>query len=254
MNVGWENIRDELDRLEHERRARVLLAIESGSRAWGFESPDSDFDVRFVYARDLSHYLRLDEARDVIEWWLDDVLDISGWDLSKALRLMRGSNPSLFEWLGSPIVYAEDPVFAAVRDVAPRCFCPVSGIHHYLSMARSSRAALMVAEGVSLKKYLYTTRALLAARWIARELTPTPMMMSDLIETVLEEPMRGLLAELLAEKSEAGEHTSRPRIPRLDGWFDATTAELETRVKALIPSPKVSWEELNAIFREIVIG
>lgn len=254
MNETWETIRDELGHLGREHCARVLVAAESGSRAWGFESPDSDFDVRFIYARDLSHYLRLDGTRDVIEWRLDGVFDISGWDLTKALRLMRGSNPSLFEWLASPIVYTEDPVFAAVRDVAPRCFCPVSGIHHYLSMARSSRAALTAADGVSLKKYLYTTRALLAARWISRELTPTPMLMSELVEAVLEDSMRGLLAGLLEEKAGAGEHTSRARIPKLDGWFDVTTAELEARVKELTPSPKVPWEELNTIFREVVIA
>ena len=121
---------------------RVLLAVESGSRAWGFESPDSDFDVRLVYVRPIEYYLRLQSTRDVLEWRLDEVLDVSGWDLDKALRLMRGANPSLFEWLASPIVYAEDSAFAAVRDLAADCFSPVSSAHHYLSMARTGMSGL----------------------------------------------------------------------------------------------------------------
>jgi len=79
----------ELRCLEAAEGVRVLLAVESGSRAWGFESPDSDFDVRFVYVRPIEYYLRLQSTRDVLEWRLDEVLDVSGWDLDKALRLMR---------------------------------------------------------------------------------------------------------------------------------------------------------------------
>ena len=111
-------------------------------KACGFESPDSDFDVRLVYVRPIEYYLRLQSTRDVLEWRLDEVLDVSGWDLDKALRLMRGANPSLFEWLASPIVYAEDSAFAAVRDLAADCFSPVSSAHHYLSMARTGMSGL----------------------------------------------------------------------------------------------------------------
>ena len=89
-------VRHELDLLEEAEGARVLLAVESGSRAWGFESPDSDFDVRLVYVRPVEHYLRLDPVRDVLEWRLDEVLTATGWDLDKSLRLARGANPSFF--------------------------------------------------------------------------------------------------------------------------------------------------------------
>jgi len=141
------------------------VAPDSGSRAWGFESPDSDFDVRFVYVRPVEHYLRLEPARDVLEWRIDEVLDVDGWDADKALRLLRGSNPSLFEWLASPIVYAEDRAFAVVRELAAECFSPVASAHHYLSMGRNHLAAL-AGETVRLKKCLYTMRAILAARWV----------------------------------------------------------------------------------------
>ena len=93
-----ERIRRELTKLEQTENIRILHCVESGSRAWGFASPDSDYDVRFIYARPLPCYLRLEKTRDVIEWQLDETLDINGWDLQKALRLLHGSNPTLFEW------------------------------------------------------------------------------------------------------------------------------------------------------------
>ncbi len=100
-----KKIKEQLRRIEDAENIKILLAVESGSRAWGFASPDSDYDVRFVYIRSLEDYLRLDATRDVIELPIDDVLDINGWDLQKTLRLLHKSNPTLFEWFSSPIVY-----------------------------------------------------------------------------------------------------------------------------------------------------
>src|SRR5215470_1010716 len=94
-----------LARIESERRVRVLLAIESGSRAWGFPSSDSDYDVRFVYVRPIETYLAVTPLRDVIERPVDATLDVSGWDLRKALQLMLRSNAVLIEWLTSPVRY-----------------------------------------------------------------------------------------------------------------------------------------------------
>ena len=96
-----------LHEIEKENNVKILLAVESGSRAWGFASPDSDYDVRFIYVRPKEDYLRLENVRDVIELPIDDVLDINGWDLQKTLRLLYKSNPTLFEWFSSPIVYLE---------------------------------------------------------------------------------------------------------------------------------------------------
>ena len=98
-------ISKKLKEIEQKENVKIIMAVESGSRAWGFASPDSDYDVRFVYVRRPEDYLRLEKTKDVIEWQLDDVLDINGWDLKKALQLMHDSNPSIFEWCASPIVY-----------------------------------------------------------------------------------------------------------------------------------------------------
>jgi hypothetical protein len=129
----------ELDRIEHENNVRIVLAIESGSRAWGFPSPDSDYDVRFLYIRPEQDYLSVFEQREVIERPLDAVLDVNGWDLKKALRLMAGSNAVVLEWLTSPLRYraveaAADGLLQAARDVA---HLP-SFAYHYDRLARRS--------------------------------------------------------------------------------------------------------------------
>ncbi len=100
-----ELIKSKLKEIEEKENIKILHCVESGSRAWGFASPDSDYDVRFIYVRPKEFYLRLDKTREVIEWQLDDTLDINGWDVSKALSLLYKSNPTLFEWNSSPIVY-----------------------------------------------------------------------------------------------------------------------------------------------------
>lgn len=113
-----KEINEKLDEIEEKENVRILHAIESGSRAWGFASPDSDYDVRFIYARRREDYLRLDEPRDVIEWQLDDVLDINGWDLKKALKQFARGNATLFEWSGSPIVYRTTDEWNRIREVS----------------------------------------------------------------------------------------------------------------------------------------
>ena len=106
-----EIILEELRKIEEQEKVKIIMAIESGSRAWGFASPDSDYDVRFIYVRKESDYLKLEKFRDVIEWKLDEVLDINGWDIRKALQLLHNSNPTVFEWCASPIVYLETEEF-----------------------------------------------------------------------------------------------------------------------------------------------
>ena len=102
-------IQKKLGEIEAQEHVKILHCVESGSRAWGFASPDSDYDVRFVYLRRREDYLRLEGIRDVIEWQLDDVLDINGWDIQKYLRLLYKSNPTVFEWDLSPVVYRTTP-------------------------------------------------------------------------------------------------------------------------------------------------
>ncbi len=168
-------IRDTLDRIETREDVRVLYAVESGSRAWGFASTDSDWDVRFLYLRRPEWYLSVQRRRDVLEYPLADGLDVSGWDLKKALGLFAKSNPPLLEWLRSPIVYREAFSAAArLRVLAADYFSPRSCMHHYLSMAEGNYREYLQRDPVRVKKYFYVLRPVLACRWIQMHGTTPP--------------------------------------------------------------------------------
>src|SRR5690349_5244719 len=185
-NDVHQRVHDALARVEAERNVRVLFACESGSRAWGFASRDSDYDVRFLYVHQRDWYLSVENPRDVIEQPIDDNLDVSGWELRKALRLLRKSNPPLLEWLKSPLVYREDRAFVEqLKNLAAQFYSPRRCFEHYLHMAAgNARDYLRGRELVSLKKYLYVFRPLLACRWIERNLGPVPMLFAQLVKSV----------------------------------------------------------------------
>lgn len=127
----------ELKKIEEKENVKIIMAIESGSRAWGFASPDSDYDVRFIYIRRPEDYLKLEGIRDVIEWQLDDVLDINGWDLKKVLQLLHKSNPTVFEWCASPIVYYQTEEFEELKKILPEFFSVKKSLFHYWHMAET---------------------------------------------------------------------------------------------------------------------
>ncbi len=124
---------EKLNDIEQAENITILHAVESGSRAWGFASPDSDYDVRFFYVRPKAYYLRLDRTRDVLEYPLNDLLDINGWDIDKTLKLLHASNPTLFEWSNSPIVYITTDEFKQLLPLIGNYFVAKSGLWHYLT-------------------------------------------------------------------------------------------------------------------------
>ena len=129
---------NKLNEIGQKEHVKILLAVESGSRAWGFVSPDSDYDVRFIYVRPEKEYLKLNSARDVIEEPIHDMLDINGWDLQKALKLLYKSNPTLFEWCYSPIIYKETEFADNLRSVMKNYFSVKRSLYHYISMAEGN--------------------------------------------------------------------------------------------------------------------
>ena len=215
-----------LSAIEIEHGVRVLFACESGSRGWGFASPDSDYDVRFIYVHALPWYLQVHAQRDVIELPISGELDINGWELRKALQLLKASNPTLLEWLRSPIVYREEAeVMMPFRAMAERGFSTVRGYHHYVSMAKKNLREHLLGEVVRYKKYLYVLRPLLAARWIRAGRGAPPMRFADLARATLDDPL--LIDEinrLLDVKMQAGEAATSPRWPAI---HDFLVRELE---------------------------
>ncbi|MFT4548785.1 MAG: putative nucleotidyltransferase [Verrucomicrobiales bacterium] len=156
-----------LGELEAERGIRILYACESGSRAWGFASPDSDYDVRFIYAHDPEWYMSIHSRDETIDLELEGLLDFSGWDLRKALRLFAKSNGALLEWLHSPIVYREDTQLIELwRSLVPDIVGPKALACHYLGQCKRIWHGSLQADEVRAKHYLYALRSLLAAKWV----------------------------------------------------------------------------------------
>jgi uncharacterized protein len=244
-----QEIADYLQTLEATERIKVLYAVESGSRAWGFPSPDSDYDVRFLYIRPIDWYLTIQKRRDVIEAMTEPDLDFAGWDLPKTLGLLQKSNPSLLEWIGSPIVYRQDDAFMAeFRPLAEQCLSLGACHYHYVSMAKANWLAYFKGDQVSLKKYLYVLRPLFACRWIERYQTMPPVEFGKLV-TGAGEPgsVQFELNQLLSAKSETTEMGLGPRRTALDEFIEQ---ELERLTNFVAPTqPPFSTEILDNFFR-----
>lgn len=212
-----------LDAVAGEERVAILFAVESGSRAWGFPSPDSDWDVRFVYARPTAWHITLTPGRDTLERSLPGDIDLAGWDARKALNLLLNGNAALREWLRSPILYRADPgMLAAFRALADALPARAAARHHYRAVIRQiSSRYLDDREVVNLKKYLYALRPALALRWLREygEGEP-PMDMPGLLAAVtLDARTRADLDGLLTRKAEAAELGEGQRLPQLDAFI-----------------------------------
>ena len=243
---------EKLKEIEQRERCRILIAVESGSRAWGFASPDSDYDVRFIYVRPPEYYLRLDKTRDVIEWQLDDTLDINGWDISKALSLLYKSNPTLFEWNSSPIVYKTTKEWESIATIINKYFVAKSGLYHYLSTAKSNYREYLKGEIVRLKKYFYVLRPLLACKWILAKNTPPPMLFSELMDKYLDETIQEDVLKLLDLKMNKPEIAEGKRFEKINEYLDKSILEIEEQIKSLPSSHEQSWDELNDVFLSIL--
>lgn len=246
-----EVILEELRKIEEKENVKIIMAIESGSRAWGFASPDSDYDVRFIYVRRPESYLKLEGIRDVIEWKLDDTLDINGWDLKKALQLLYKSNPTVFEWCASPIIYMEREVFADLKRVLPHYFSVKKSLFHYLHMAQTNYREYLKGTEVRVKTYFYVLRPLLAAKWILDKKSAPPMLFDELVETELEDELKPELDKLLKLKKCMPEIGMIPKIQIFNDYIEKNLQEIK-EIAAEIEEKRVDWEMLNALFINFV--
>jgi len=217
-------IKSKLQDIEASENVRILWAVESGSRSWGFESPDSDYDVRFIYAHRPDWYLSVDEQRDVIELPADDLLDISGWDLRKTLRLFKKSNPVLTEWLVAPLVYMCQGRFRnELLAMAADCFSRRAYSYHYFRMADNNyRRYVQPKDPVNLKKYFYVLRPLLNIAWL-RDMDSVPPMRFAEAVAALQLPwrVRDAIDKLLALKEKTAEIGKGPRVPVLEQFIQS---------------------------------
>jgi len=221
---------------------------------WGFASPDSDYDVRFIYVREPSFYLRLEKTRDVIEWQLDDTLDINGWDLQKALRLLHDSNPTLFEWTSSPIVYQTTKDWEKLSACFPDYFLSRSGVYHYLHMADGNYRECLKRDVVRLKKYLYVLRPMLACKWILEKQTPPPMRFAELVQAQADDTLAQEIARLLDIKVNAPETEELPRIEPLNRYIEETLPLLKAQADALPSVMAAGYDRLNQMFLDVLFA
>ncbi|MCR8631530.1 nucleotidyltransferase domain-containing protein [Paenibacillus radicis (ex Xue et al. 2023)] len=247
-------IKEQLVQIEQEEQITILYACESGSRAWGFPSRDSDYDVRFIYLRKPEWYLSIFDKRDVIERPINDMLDISGWDLRKALNLFRKSNPPLLEWLQSPISYAEKYSAAEkLRGISPFTFSPKSCMYHYLNMARGNYREYLQGEQVKIKKYFYVLRPVLACEWIHRYGEMAPMEFDVLVDRLIpkDEELWQVVNQLLTRKKADEELDYEPRLNPINHYLEERFHVLE-KAAASLSSKGDSFRDsqLDALFRE----
>ena len=236
--------------LEQSENISILYACESGSRAWGFASPDSDFDVRFIYAKRPDDYLTIADGPDTISLPVDEVLDISGWDIKKALKLFLKSNGPLYEWLQSPIVYQQQtPFFDEMRSLMPRHFALRSGANHYLSMAYRTLSDDLQGDQVKLKRYFYALRPALACLWIIQKKSVPPMEFTHLRSLITDTEVQHHVDELMKLKLATDEKTMISPILQLNQWLEATLSFCKEQVP-LLPSLKQKTNELDQVFRK----
>ncbi len=243
-------ILEKLTQIEQQHHVTILLAVESGSRAWGFPSQDSDYDVRFIYLHTQDWYLSVFEKRNVIELPIDPVFDINGWDLKKALSLLRRSNPSLLEWLSSHLIYIEQPeLIAPLKQLAQTAFMPRSSCAHYLSMAKNNFARCKNRPEVKIKAYLYSLRAILCCMWVIEHQKQPPIIFAELLTHYLADGLiRTEIDNLLVIKQSTQEQDTVPASVILEDYIIQQLNELPSK---LPENPKaISVNVFDEIFRQ----
>lgn len=249
-----------LKQIEKEYDINILYACESGSRAWGFPSKDSDYDVRFIYVHKKEWYLSIDQMRDVLEVpkhdklsiQVDNLLDLNGWELTKALRLFRKSNPPLLEWLHSNIVYYQtSAAIKRMKELESQVFSPVSGIHHYLKMAKGNYRDHLNREEVKIKRYFNIFRPLLAAKWIEKHGAFPPIEFTQLLEDILPTgEIRKILDDIIKRKMAGEVIDPVPRTEIINPFLETEIQHLEQYVQEISVDKPNPTELLNQLYRE----
>ncbi|WNF23346.1 nucleotidyltransferase domain-containing protein [Mesobacillus jeotgali] len=251
-----ETILKSLAKIEEDFDVKILYAVESGSRAWGFPSKDSDYDVRFIYVHKKEDYLTIDQMgigkkRDVIELPLNDLLDITGWELTKALKLFRKSNPPLMEWLRSQIVYYQ--AFSTIdqmKDLSKQVFAPHSCLHHYLNMASNNFRKCLQEGPIKIKNYINVLRPILAAKWIEKYNEFPPLEFPKLLEDLLPEgELKREVHTLLKKKISGDELDYEPKIEVINQFLNADIVRLKEYTSTINVDLPDFTPQLDQLFR-----
>lgn len=243
-------ILEKLSQIEKEKNIKILFAVESGSRAWGFESPDSDYDIRFVYKHKKEWYLNLWDQNDTIQFMTEDDLDGAGWEFKKALKLLAKSNASFLGWLFSPIIYRADNTFLSeIKILATDNFNPVSGFYHYHSMSKRFEETLNT-EAMTLKSFFYAIRTALCANWIYKSNTIPPVLFTELYP-LIDNKYHSILNDLIHLKSKHIEKSTEPVSETLVSLVKTIVAE-NNSIKNDLLNKKPNPEAFNNFFLKTI--
>ncbi len=243
-------IQEKLYEIEKQQEIKILFACESGSRAWGFPSPDSDYDVRFIYVRPLEHYLSVQKKTDHLSFPIDETWDIYGWDLSKTLQLISKSNTTPFEWLQSPMIYMEDASFRnELWTLCQSYFCTRSNAHHYLGIAKGAIGSIEDKE-IKIKKLFYILRPLLSALWCVERKSIAPMTIFPLLELIPTD-LKIKILSLIDLKSTAKESFMIRMEDSMKLWIDET-ADYCLKKSNDLEKEKFDPDLVDTFFRKII--
>ncbi len=251
-----QRIQDFISRIAEEKGVEILFAAESGSRAWGFPSQDSDYDIRFIYKSSPEQYLSLEKRKDTIEQMEDKLLDGMGWDLQKTLKLAFSSNISPFEWLRSPIIYRDEDGFQSrLQEVIQPYFSPKTAVHHYLGIAEGIQRREWKGDRLRIKRYFYVLRPVLSARFVWENQAPPPIEFHDLLPllAIHSNSLADTVEELIRLKSATNESNEVDRLPELEKYLLGQISEGRLRVGKLRQGSH-NIEVLNDFFRATILG
>jgi len=246
-------IKERLLEIEKEQNIKILYGCESGSRAWGFPSPDSDYDVRFLYAQSKERYLSIIDGKDGLDFPINDLLDINGWDIRKTLRLILKSNASPMEWLQSPIIYDEKDDFKKeIFDLAKSYFNPRATAHHYLGISKNLLEQGIVGEKFKIKKYFYVLRSLLSAKWIIEKNEIAPMEFHLLLQLINDQKELVHEIQTLLELKKNSMEGATTSVQKMIHQFVISEFEKCNEAVKKIEKKTNDKSELDTFFRKII--
>lgn len=254
-----EHIVEILNQTEKEYNVKVLYACEAGSRTWGISSEESDFDVRFIYIHHPDWYLSIDQKRDVLEIPKHDkvgipvhpLVDMSGWELTKALRLFRKSNPAILEWLHSSITYFQAySFFERIQQLEPTVFSPIPSMYHYVKMAKGNFKTIQK-NGAHVKTYINVIRPLLMAKSIEKHNKMVSLDLNKLIAEAIKEDELKTDIEILIRAKTSGQKLVN-QLSELNKFIEQEIHHLEFYNSKLKPSTLNPTGHLNQLFRDIL--
>ncbi len=252
-NKITQSIKEKLSQIEERENIRIIYACESGSRAWGFASPDSDYDVRFIFVRPIQDYLKVNELPDFIDAELNEVYDINGWDLKKFLKQLYKSNPVIFEWAGSPIVYKTTNEWKTITQILNNHFSKAKALHHYNSITKNNLRRYFDGKiEVKYKPYLYNLRQCLSCEWILDRESPPPIVFNTLKELYLPEELQATVNNLLELKKSMKEKEVGPRLTEIDLYIDSVVSKVEKYLEKPVEKKLFDWDELNRVFLKLL--